>query len=78
MNLRNLYTKAKALLDMGISPDSMVIVKPRELGDLFVRGEVTNLAPGKAPLSPASTTQSNVVLIEFRAHPISGSNEHPH
>lgn len=78
MDLRNLYTKAKALLDMGVDPSSVVIVKPRELGDLFVRGEVTNVAPGKAPLSPASTEQTSVVLVEFRGATSFVDYPHPH
>lgn len=73
MTLRELYTKAKSLLDMGHSPESIVLVKPRELGGLFEVHEVTNLAPGIAPTR--HDKDRRVVLVEFRAHKDSPHNE---
>lgn len=64
MTLRELYTKSKALIDMGHEPEAIVLVKPRELGDLFEHYEVTNLAPGVS--TGTSTRSHRVVLVEFR------------
>ena len=64
MTLRELYTKAKSLLDMGVEPESIVLVKPRELGDLFEHYEVTNVAPGVSV--GANQRSHRVVLVEFR------------